>query len=331
MDKLTAIIAARIPGPFRTLEQGAAYQETAESKAGHLVPHYRARRARGIGARAALEAVLKLPAAYRPGGRYSSPRAAPGPVLGSAWKAPGRSESLRWAESTSALGLRFIGWADELIKLDYTGWFTREDGWTGETLRGAVWQWPGGRVVYGYCEMDSRERETNPGSAALALDDVLAADPAEVREHDSPRDWEAVRDAARWADGIAERVAEDQRDYDSAYQAGAAIARDLEEAEAARAEALELLAEMKAERGREVNRPAICGALRARLDSILEGIRKARAARLKAWADVGSWAESAWRDGYAEEAGCAGWNRFARPLRLSRFAGEAGDGLLPVS
>lgn len=336
MQKLTDMLASRIPGPFRPYGEGRPfYYESAESKASHLVAQYRARRARGIGASEALAAVLKLAPVYRKGGRYSSPWR-PERLLGAPFPEPGRGyapETLRWTESTAGIGLRFIGWSDELPGgPSHRGWFTSEDNWTGQTLRGGVWQWPGGRLVYGYAEFDGRDRETNPGSAALVLSDVIQADPADVREHDSPTDWSATRDAAQWADRMAERIAEAERDYSAAYHAGRDAAERIERADESRAEALELLAEMKPERkaGNAAARPAICKALRARLDSILAERRKARAKRESAWRDCPGDLESAWRDGYAETAGAKAWNQFIRALPVSRFNGEAGDGTLPV-
>jgi len=177
--------------------------------------------------------------------------------------------------------------------------------------------------------MESRDSEMNPGSACLCVSDIPRADAQERRELENPRDWEATRDAAAWADGLAESRAEESRDYDSAYQAGRQAAESILEAQEARQEALELLAEMRQERQAQASeRPAICRTLRAQVESILERIREAREARASAWSDCPTWQESAWRDGYADESGLDAWNAFGRTLGLSRFNGEAGNGLL---
>ena len=115
----------------------------------------------------------------------------------------------------------------------------------------------------------------------------------------------------------------------AAKKAGRQAAESILEAQEARQEALELLAEMRQERQAQASeRPAICRTLRAQVESILERIREAREARASAWSDCPTWQESAWRDGYADESGLDAWNAFARTLGLSRFNGEAGNGLL---
>lgn len=335
MSQLSQFFAARIPGPFRPGPfRPGHYSETAESKASHLVAQYWARRARGIGASNAIAAVLRLAPVYRKGGRYESPWARGG-VAGRPFLKPGRGympETLRWIESTDAIGLRFIGWADELPGgPSHTGWYCSADEWGGDTLRGGVWHWPGGRVVYGYSEWEGGQ-ETNPGSACLVVSDIVQTDASDIREMDSPRDWDSVRCAASWADSMAEKVAESAREYDSAYQTGRRAAETIAQVNELRPLALELLAEMREERkAAQVERPAICRALRERLDSILATIREAREERESAWRDCPSYLESAWRDGYSEELGRKSWNSFARSLSINRFNGEAGNGILSDS
>lgn len=100
----------------------------------------------------------------------------------------------RWIEDTERAGLRRVGWSDDVLSLRHKGWFTEDDGDTDEVLRGSVYQLPARDgspcFVYGY------DDPHNEGAALLVFetcDDKL--------------------DAARYADGFAERVAEHERDY----------------------------------------------------------------------------------------------------------------------
>ena len=106
---------------------------------------------------------------------------------------------LRWIEN-AADGLRFVGYADELARLDHTGWYL--DDCCGDTVRGAVWQLPGrhGAPLYvpGYAD------PWNDGAACLSFDDLT----------------DDKTTAALWADSIAERMAEAERDYQRAASAG---------------------------------------------------------------------------------------------------------------
>jgi len=293
---------------------GAGIDPKAEGAA--IASHYRYfRNVRGLPATAARAAALELPAAYVKGREYYGPRGGAGAVF----KQGG--DSLRWIESTADAGLRFVAWADELARLDHTGWFTDE--FQSETLRGGVWQMPGrngeARLLYGYAEFEGRG-EMNPGSAALCVSDVIRVP---MRgEFGNLDETEGARDAARYADGLAESTAEDRRDYDSAYQAGRAAAELDGEALEARAELLPLLGELRALRRAPVagNVPAVCKALRSRVDSLLETISANRAERESAWGGVehlsaphNAWRANlleAWLAGFMDESG------FVRAVRL---------------
>jgi hypothetical protein len=86
-----------------------------------------------------------------------------------------------------------------------------------------------------------------------------------------------LRAAARTADSIAERDAESQREYRTAWEAGQRSAELAETVAKLRREALAILAERRAVRGIEA--PNLCRAIRDRLESILDDIRDARAKR----------------------------------------------------
>ncbi len=311
LETARQIIARRVPGPFR--EQGGLPGERA---AMHLDAAARAylwnRNVRHMGARAALEAAA--PVALRPHTDrraklwYGNRGGAGAPF------ARGR-DLLRWTENTEAAGLRFVGWADELPGgPDHTGWYTDDCG-DGMTLRGGVWQLPGkggaARLLYGYTEFEGRG-EMNPGSAALCVSDIVTA-PGQS-EWEGVRDLPELRDAARWADSVAERMAEQERDYQRAYAKGRRAAERDNAAAEARRELLPLLAELRTLRRSPVagETPAACRALRATVDSLLETISAKRAKRDAAWRDV--WGDSleAWRAGFMDESE----GGFIRAVRL---------------
>jgi len=77
-------------------------------------------------------------------------------------------------------------------------------------------------------------------------------------------DWEAARrEAARAANGLAESAAEEEREYQTAREAGQRWAELKEEEEEARAAALAILAERRAAKAAAgANLPAICRAIR---------------------------------------------------------------------
>lgn len=282
---------------------GAGIDETREG--GFVASHYRYfRNVRRMGAAAAYRAALELPAVYTKGREWYGPKGGAG--------APFKhgTDSLCWIESTADAGLRFVGWADELAGLRHTGWHCDDEG--RETLRGGVWQLPGhggaARLIYGYAEFEGRG-EMNPGSAALCVSDVVTVP---MRgEFGNLDETDGARDAARWADGLAESTAEDRRDYDSAYQAGRKAAELDGEALELRTRARALAGAAKALRRSGVG-PVMESALCRTLADVLETISEKRAERDSAWADCPSRDESAWAAGFADEAA----GGFVRAVRL---------------
>lgn len=319
-SRAARLIGSRVYGPFR--EAGGLPGETSRMRLDAAARAYLwNRRVRNMGAQAALEAAL--PVALRP----HTDRAARlwyGPRGGAGAPFKAGSDVMRWLEDTAAAGLRFVGWADDLPGgPNHFGWFTRADSdMDSEMLRGGVWQLPGrngeARLVYGYAEFETRNQETNPGSAAVCVSDIVRQP---MRDQFGNLDeTEGARDAARWADGLAESQAEQSRDYDESYQAGRAAAEIDAELVETRRELLPLMAELRAERKRaartlgasppEAARPAICAALQSKVESMLETISEARTKLAEAWAACPSWAEEAWRAGFMDESG------FARAVRL---------------
>lgn len=128
-------------------------------------------------------------------------------------------ETMRWVEKPEAFGLRLVGLAHEVAPANYAylhnavshaGWFL--DDFQEETVSGVVYQVPGkcGRARYmvGYAD------PWNDGSACLVMRLI------EGEKHNGDGYDPALRDVARAADGIAELMAEDEREYRAAWEAG---------------------------------------------------------------------------------------------------------------
>lgn len=305
MSAAARIIAGRVYGPFR--EQGGTPGDRQSFRLDTAARAYVwNRRVRKLPAGRALE--LAAPYALRPYSERPPQWFGARGSVGAAFEAGG--DSLRWFEGTADAGLRFIGWSDELPGgPEHSGWFMREDDWDSETLRGGVWQLPGrkgrARLVYGYAVFESGgRREMNPGSAAICVSDILETEGPEDSEY--IRESDAARDAARYADRVAELQAEESRDYDAAWQKGREAAEHDAECVAARRELLRLLPELRPlRRSRVPMAPlgrATCEVLRARVDSLLETISASREARDKLWDDCGSYAAEAWRAGFCDNA-----------------------------
>lgn len=91
----------------------------------------------------------------------------------------------------------------------------------------------------------------------------------------SAQDVGAATDAARHADSLASAAAEEEREYSTAWHAGQRWAEEQEAIKQARQEALAILKERRAARGQEAF-PALCKAIRAQVESLLETIQEAR-------------------------------------------------------
>ena len=104
----------------------------------------------------------------------------------------------RWCEDVSASGLRIeCENATEKVNGRFTGYYC--DGWESEVTHGIVVRLPGGRgFLAGYVD------PCNEGAACFDMEIAPDADTA-----------------ARWADRMAERYAEDERDHAEAYRKGA--------------------------------------------------------------------------------------------------------------
>ncbi len=193
--------------------------------------------------------------------------------LGTAWAIG--SDSVQWCERPQDIGLRRVGFSDEILpqgRDSHKGWFTDSDG-SGEVARAEVYLFParGGQVRAVAAIADPN----NDGAAILALADIVESDPA-----DSSWDTaEAVLQAARNADSMAESYAEAERNYQTAWAAGNRHANAGAEASELRAEFLDARREVR-EAAEVEGRPILCGVLWKHLHALaaqVEALRQERA------------------------------------------------------
>lgn len=180
---------------------------------------------------------------------------------GAPWSAYGEKH-MRWIESPRAAGLRFVGYADKIARLNHTGWFTDDDGITGETMRGVVFRMA---TRDGKPQFIAGYQDPNNGSAD---DDGPCALSFEITDEELT--------AAIWADRIAERAAESEREYRAASSAKIKCDDLQESIGATRRETIAMIREMKGARAQAGSVPTICKRLRGLIDSNLESIREAR-------------------------------------------------------
>lgn len=159
-----------------------------------------------------------------------------------------------YLESDFAPGLRWK-WADETdARIFHCGWFTDSDG-GGDKIRGFVVRLPKARgflAGWSMGESMASELETSP-----IYDDEMAA--------------------AYAADSLAKSVAENEREYQIAWQAGSRYSDLGEEVAAARRSALAILRDRKSASGSAT----LCAVIREKVESLLDDVREARAERAK--------------------------------------------------
>lgn len=167
------------------------------------------------------------------------------------------SERMLWIERPENYGLRRVGYCDEVSSaIRHRGWYL--DDYCYETVRGSVYQLP------------SKNRERR---FIAAYDDPWNKEPV-CADLETIYDCEIA--AARAADSIAERMAERERDYRRAFQAGVMYAETVEEIKETRDRIKSLLAERKAAKNLQSMFPTICATLRERISNMLETLRELR-------------------------------------------------------
>jgi hypothetical protein len=178
------------------------------------------------------------------------------------------SNHMRFIETPSVAGLRFVGYADKVAGIRHTGWYVQNDDCS-ETVRG---------VVFRMAARDGSERFVggyqDPWNGSADSDGLVCLDFSDIRDNEG--------DAAYAADSIAERMAESSREYNAAWHAGSRYADLGEEIESSRETIKALLAERRAAKAaRLLTYPTICETIRRSVRNALGDIREAQAERRK--------------------------------------------------
>lgn len=147
-----------------------------------------------------------------------------------------------------------------------------------ETCFGLVYQLPArdgqARFVAAY---DFSDRD---GGLVFDFSQVFTENRRGGSHWDSVQDLDGAREAASHADSLASAAAEEEREYSTAWQAGAQWAEEQDAIKQARQEALAILKERRAVRG-QPGFPALCKAIRAQVQSLISDIEEARAKAAK--------------------------------------------------
>lgn len=189
-----------------------------------------------------------------------------------------------YIENPAAAGLRYVGTAEELAgpySRTPSGYYLDPEG-GGETVCGVVYQLPGrkGRAQFVAGYADPYNGNPGQGPACLWFGQIFESDP--YSGADLGRGDGAKAEAAQAADSHAEAMAEEEREYQTAWRAGSRWADLKAEEEEARAEALAILAERRKARGLDPSGfPALCAALRGQVAALCRQIAKSRKARAK--------------------------------------------------
>lgn len=191
----------------------------------------------------------------------------------------------RWVEDVSK-HLRFVGYADEITSaVEHTGWFT--DNFQDETVRGAVWQLPTRnhelQFVYGYVD------PWNDDSAFISFEIVTQdlSDMPDLMSYygNEPKDWEACRSAALYADQMAQLMAEESRENDAKFQAEQQIETLHEQAK----DAIEAFHDLKPS-AREKQDSVVCTLIHKELmsmrETVSESIRRIKELKDDPWSAV---------------------------------------------
>jgi hypothetical protein len=276
----------------------ATYRNAGDSVGFVLARNYRYHRQHGRPATAALDAAKRDLA-----GKVDRYPATPG--IG-ALGAPGERGG-RWCEDPAAIGLRFVGWSDEIASIGHSGWFLGTDDQS-EVARGCVYAFParnGSPLYVEAIRVGSSSRRGNDwtdqngtdGSAMLYLNDRHAG--AKGGCDGSPSDDQGARDAAYGADREAQYYGETESEYQARWREGQELAEQLEQAAALRERARLSLKEL-----RDLERltptaapmPALCQRIRSSLSLDLEKAREIYRKASRAWSNDDAFTEGA---GYA--------------------------------
>lgn len=225
-----------------------------------------------------------------------------------------RKHRVVYVEQPADIGLRFIGWADEIAKraVDHFGWFIQPEPFQDESYRGCVFQLPAraGLPVYvpGYAKVAAFGRHEMQESGYLV---ALRQIDRELGEKDDNQEYgygRTVISCAIAADDIARRDASDEMDYQTAWQLGNQYSDLVAEYKEFRTKRRLLVAALKAAREDiaklGLTRPwvaDICGKLREDIAGLKESSRTAHD-KAQAILRDNSYADAA---GFNEGAGMA--------------------------
>lgn len=184
---------------------------------------------------------------------------------------------MAYVEKPESAGLRHVGNVEAecggrngyFSKRDSCGWYTDPHGFTYRDGTGLCWG-----VVYQLPARDGKARFV-AGYQFGGTDDGPCIDFGTIYEEDrragyyseDAADLDAARDAAYAADSMAQRAAEDERDYQTAWQAGSRYSDCLEELAENRKTVLQTIRDMK---GACVALRDLPDALKARLRASIE-------------------------------------------------------------
>lgn len=218
-----------------------------------------------------------------------------------------RGERLAHVSDPEAFGLRHVGNVEAeshggrnaFSNRDSCGWYTDPHGDVFKDGTGLVWG-----VVYQLPAHKGRARFVAgyqfggvDGGPTLDLGNVYTSESMRGEEC-APQDHDDARDAARAADSMAERAAESEREYQTAWALGNVYREALDDAREARQEALEAIGQFKAARSALATGDAmpgkpegatpesrygrLCALIRSDVSDLLERIRDARDTARKA-------------------------------------------------
>jgi len=198
------------------------------------------------------------------------------------WQESGRGEKLGHPYNPAAAGLRFVGRVapesyggrDKWDSSCKTGWFTDPYGEGWNLCFGVVYQLPArngkAQFVAGY-DFDEDE-----GGLVLDFGRIFESDTDSDYYPSNRNNGDGAKEAAYAADEMARRVAESEKEYQTAWEAGSLYADTKDELANDRATARRLLAERRAAKAAGAAYPTICATIERAIRNALADIKAGR-------------------------------------------------------